>query len=153
LVPESGIVGDFNGNGQLDAGDLDEMAGGIATNDPQYDLNNDGNTNYDDRLIWVRDLKKTWIGDADLNGEFNSGDFVTVFVPGKFETGQPATWGQGDWNGDSVFNSSDFVAAFQDGGYELGPRAAVSAVPEPSSTLLLLLGSLAGCGLVRRRAR
>jgi hypothetical protein len=71
-----------------------------------------------------------------------------VFTSGKYESGAMATWGEGDWNGDMVFDSSDFVAAFSSGGYEIGPRAAVSAVPEPSSVALLLMGMLP---FIRRR--
>ena len=39
----------------------------------------------------------------------------------------------------------DLVAAFQDGGYEVGPRAAVSAVPEPSCAILLSIGIVVLC--------
>jgi hypothetical protein len=152
LVPEiDGILGDFNSNGVLDSGDLDELANAMMMNDAAFDLNGDGNVNIDDRLVWVRDLKGTWMGDADLNGEFNSGDFVRVFQAGKFETGQGATWDQGDWNGDKVFNSSDFVTAFQDGGFENGPRGAVAAVPEPGTATMMLLGLLSLMGVTRRR--
>jgi hypothetical protein len=98
--------------------------------------------NLADRLVWVNTLKKTWIGDSDLNGVFNTSDFVTVFQAGKFEIASNATWGEGDWDGNQRFNSSDFVVAFQEGGYEAGPRAATQAVPEPSSALLLSLGLL-----------
>ncbi|MCA9153019.1 MAG: PEP-CTERM sorting domain-containing protein, partial [Planctomycetales bacterium] len=52
------------------------------------------------------------------------------------------SWGEGDWDGDGLFGTSDFATAFQDGGYEAGPRPAVSAVPEPASLTLLLLGLL-----------
>jgi hypothetical protein len=49
-----------------------------------------------------------------------------------------------------LFESGDFVAAFADGGYEIGPRpGAVSAVPEPSGSALLLL-ALALAALWRR---
>ena len=34
-------------------------------------------------MIWVNDLKNTWIGDANLDLEFNSGDMVQVFVAGQ----------------------------------------------------------------------
>ena len=73
-----------------------------------------------------------------------SGDFVAVFTAGKFETGEAATWAEGDWNGDGVFGSGDFVAAFTDGGFELGPRqgAASATVPEPSTVVLLALGAV-----------
>ena len=92
-------------------------------------------------------MKRVWVGDSDLNGVFNSGDFVQVFAAGKYETGQTATWDEGDWNGDLRFDSGDFVAAFADGGYEAGPRpAAVQAIPEPNSLTLSLL-SLVGLTL------
>jgi hypothetical protein len=152
LVEETlGVTGDYNGNGQLDAGDLDLQAAALGSNDPAFDLTGDGNVTYDDRLAWVRDLKNTWIGDANLDGEFNSTDFVDTFVAGLFETGNPASWSEGDFNGDGVFSSGDFVVAFQDGGYELGPRAAVASVPEPGSVTLAMFGLLSLLGLARRR--
>ena len=109
-----------------------------------------------DREVWVNDLKNTWIGDANLNGEFNSGDMVQVFARGKYEKQEAAGWEDGDWNGDTFFSSGDMVAAFVGGGYEKGikeggPNAAVSAVPEPGSLVLVLIGILAVCGSSRRR--
>ena len=81
------VPGDYNRNGALDAGDLDMQAQVIAaeTNDPEYDLNGDDVVDYADREMWVNDLKNTWIGDSNLNGEFNSGDMVQVFARGKYE--------------------------------------------------------------------
>ena len=141
-----GIAGDYNGNGELDVEDLDlqavEIAGG--QDPPAFDLTGDGLVNEDDRIFWLHDLKSTWVGDADLDGFFDSADFVAVFVEGKYETGEGAGWAQGDWNADLVFDSGDFVSAFVDGGYEIGAfPGAVKAVPEPSSLMLTLL-SLAG---------
>ena len=140
------IRGDFNRNGQLDVGDLDELAVGMSTNDLTYDLNGDNRTDIDDRLLWVHDLKGTWMGDADLDGEFNSSDFVRVFAAGLYERDVLATWDQGDWDGDLRFDSSDFVVAFTDGGYEQGPIPPANAVPEPSSILLMTLGSSVSFG-------
>jgi hypothetical protein len=146
--------GDFDENGALDVVDVNLLLADITanTNTAKFDLNNDQAVNPDDLTIWVRDLKKTWFGDADLNGEFTSGDLVSVFTVGKYETGQPATWDQGDWTGNGVFDSGDFVTAFTDGGYELGPRAAVASVPEPASVLLLVAGLFA-FGRRRRAGR
>ena len=148
--------GDYNGNGELDAGDLDlqaeVMTGGPGG--PEYDLNGDDVVDYTDREIWINDLKNTWIGDANLNGEFNSGDMVQVFARGKYEKQETAGWADGDWNGDTLFGSSDMVAAFVAGGYEKGlkpggPKPAVSAVPEPSSMVLILMGMAGLLGMAR----
>jgi hypothetical protein len=146
LLPST-IAGDFNSNGLLDVADINmlevKVAGGA--NPEAYDLNQDSKVDTGDLGVWVRDLKKTWIGDADLNGQFNSEDFVRVFEAGKYNWTVAADWSQGDWNGDLRFNSSDLVSAFADGGFEAGLRTAVAAVPEPSSAALGLLavGSLA----------
>ena len=77
---------------------------------------------------------------------------MLAFQAGKYEVaGAAATWVQGDWDGNQLFTSADFVAAFADGGYEAGPRAAVSAVPEPGSIVLALLGLTGLWGFARRR--
>lgn len=139
------IVGDFNGDGNLTVADIDLLttASASANNDVTYDLNSDQLVDARDVNVWVKDLKKTWIGDADVNMQFNSADFVQVFAAGKYETEQAAVWSEGDWDGSGKFNSADFVAAFADGGYELGAATgAVSAVPEPSTLLMTLMAVL-----------
>jgi hypothetical protein len=150
-----GIAGDLNGNGLLDAGDMDLLSAEVRAggNNPAYDLNGDGAVSGDDREFWVDNLATTYMGDSNLDGEFNSGDFVFVFQAGEYEDGVAAnsTWGTGDWNGDAEFDSSDFVTAFQAGGFEQGPRGAVSAVPEPSSVSLLLIAMTGLVGYLRRR--
>jgi hypothetical protein len=135
------VTGDFNANGVLDAPDIDDLTGQSAggTNPAAYDLNADALVNDQDVNVWVKDLFDSWIGDADLNGEFNSGDLVTVLASGTYEADVNAVWTTGDFNGDGRTNSSDLVAALADGGYELGPRPAVSSVPEPASMVLVLL--------------
>lgn len=145
LGDEPGLTGDFNDNGSLDVQDLDLLTDAMANNDVAFDINEDGSTDYEDRVFWVEQLANSYIGDANLDGEFNSADFVAVFTTSKYESGQNATWAEGDWNGDGVFSSSDFVVAFSGGGYELGPR--LQAVPEPSAWIVSLLG----IGLIFRR--
>ncbi len=152
-----GITGDFNANGALDAGDIDILSAEVRSglNTPAYDLTADALVNEADREQWVNVLKHTYMGDANLDGEFNSTDFVDVFVAGKYEDAIAgnAGWAEGDWDGSADFDSSDFVLAFVNGGYEIGPRASVSAVPEPASLsgwLALVLAGLAGS--FRRRS-
>ena len=141
--PTTTANGDFNGNGVLDAEDIDQLTveSAAGTNNAKFDLNADSAVNGIDVNIWAKDLKKTWIGDADVNGAFDSNDFVKVFAVGKYETDQAATWTEGDWNGTGRFDSSDFVAAFSDGGYEVGAAAGIRAVPEPSGLVLLVLSA------------
>ena len=111
----------------------------IARDHPvDFDLTDDQLVNRDDLVVWVRDLKSTYFGDANLDGEFNSGDMVVVFTAGKYETGSPAVWEEGDWNADGTFRSDDLGAAFVDGGYKKGPKVASQTVPEPTGIGWLL---------------
>ena len=68
-----------------------------------YDLNGDSLVNDADRDVWVNDLAYTYYGDAQLDGEFSSADFVEVFAAGGSEDGLPGNsgWANGDWNGDA----------------------------------------------------
>ena len=146
-----GVVGDYDGSGVLDAADLDLQAQVITSGvyDAEYDLNDDQQIDTTDRRIWVEDLKNTWLGDADLDGEFTSGDLVIVVASGKYEVDVDSTWEEGDFNADLRTTTSDLVAALAGGGYEQGPRPAVNAVPEPASIALLLVGLIA-TGVVTR---
>ncbi len=138
------LEGDFNNNGELDAEDIDLLSKEVVagTNEPGFDLNSDALVNEADRKVWVGDLKNTWFGDANLDGEFNSGDFVAVFTAGQYEDDEVGNsgWATGDWSGDMEFDSADFVVAFTEGGYEMGPKPAVAAVPEPTAAFALLIG-------------
>lgn len=144
--PRPAVAGDFNRNQLLDVEDLDMLTNQAlaGTNPLTYDLNNDSLVNSADRESWIVSLKKTYYGDSNLDGVFNSGDLVQVFSRGEYEDllGENSSWASGDWNGDLEFNSSDLVTAFQGGGYEASPRAATASIPEPN-TLGLLAGGVA----------
>jgi len=143
-IVEGRQAGDFDGDGDLTVADIDQLLTAIKANDhtSALDLSGDGVVDRGDLGIWVRDLKKTWIGDANLDGQFSSQDLVVTFAVGKYESGLPASWAEGDWTGNGAFDTQDFVAAFVDGGYEAGPRTALVAVPEPAGVSLLAWASL-----------
>ena len=149
--------GDVNGDSAFTVEDIDMLTAAISSgsDDPRFDVNHDGMLNNSDRETWVRDIniKKTWFGDSNLDGEFNSVDFVRVFQAGQYEDGiaMNSGWAEGDWNGDGDFTTADFVVAFADGGYERGQRvSALAAVPEPTSSIGMI-AALTILALVRRR--
>jgi hypothetical protein len=147
--------GDFNNDGQLDALDIELLSSEVraGTNMAAFDVTSDGLVNESDRQHWVSTLRKTWFGDANMDGQFDSADLVEVLGIGEYEDGvdNNSTWAEGDWDGNANFSSGDFVTALADGGYEAGPRPAIAAVPEPSCLTATLLAMFALC-LSRRSA-
>ncbi len=145
--------GDFDGDGQLTAIDIDLLSTAVRTGSDvvRFDLNNDAQLDQEDRRIWVEQIRNTYFGDANLDGEFGSSDFISVLVAGEYEDDLPANsgWATGDWNGDAEFTTADFITALQGGGFERGPRGATAAVPEPASLVAILLAMVAL--LVHRR--
>lgn len=149
------IRGDFNRDGRLDVTDINLLTAvsAAASNDVVFDLNSDGAVTQADIEVWIHDLRNTWFGDANLDGQFDSQDFVDVFSTGKYELDATADWREGDWNGDGRFNSADFIAAFADGGYDRGQRGAVAAVPEPNCGFLAVIAGAATLLVRWRRDR
>ena len=95
------------------------MAASLGSRNPRYDHNRDGVVNHTDVEYLVFDILQTTLGDANLDGIFNSNDFIYVFQIGEYEDAIPnnSGWADGDWNCDREFTSEDIVAAFQLGGY------------------------------------
>jgi hypothetical protein len=141
------IPGDYDDDHLLTVADVDLLMtrvreGPFGSN---YDLNDDNKLDFSDVRTWVEDLKGTYLGDANLDGEFNSTDLVAIFQAGEYhdDITMKSTWATGDWNADGEFKSGDLVFAFAGGGYDFGPRAAARTVPEPTSTVALLTGLIA----------
>ena len=110
---------DFNQDGTVDDQDLDLLAIGIQTGDLTYDITADGSVDQEDVVFVVEHVLGTSIGDANLDGVFNSSDFVLVFRAGEYEDTEAfnSGWREGDWNGDREFSSGDLVFAFRRGGF------------------------------------
>lgn len=134
--------------------EIEALSAAIRTGSdpPDLDINGDGSVNADDRIHWVKENQNTYFGDANLDGEFNSSDFVRVFEKGEYEDDIPlnSRWEEGDWNGDADFTSTDFIVAFQDGGYERGPLEGSASVPEPSGIPLVASGLMLLVASARR---
>ena len=127
--------GDFDGDGLVAVSDVDFLTRTFVAgrNESLFDLTLDGALDLQDRDVWIRQVAGSHYGDADLNGAFDSGDMVAVFVLGQYEDAivGNSSWSSGDWDGDLEFHTSDLVVAFQGGAYEA--RGRVAPVPEPTS--------------------
>ncbi len=107
--------GDFNGDGQVDALDIDLLALAIRDSTLSWDPNGDGQTNWDDHRFLVESVLRTSYGDADLNGRFDSADLLLIFQGGTYEDDvrNNARWSTGDFNGDGDFTTADLLAALK----------------------------------------
>lgn len=151
------LVGDFNQDGFLDSTDIDLLGLAIRNGNVAsiYDLNSDQKVNSDDYQFWVASLKRTWRGDATMDGLFQERDLIQVMQAGQYEDEirGNSRWWSGDWNGDAEFTTADLVASFQDGGYLRGARAATAAIPEPASWSLWGIATLCGLSRCRKSGR
>ncbi len=147
------LAGDFNDDGILAHADIDTLLAAIdaGIENLEHDLDRSGSVDISDVFYFAEVIFGTWLGDANLDGEFNSSDFVQLWQASEYEDSiaNNSTWADGDWNGDREFDSNDFVLAFMGRGYEAGPR--VAFVPEPTSTLGVAL--LTSWRLAVRRRR
>ena len=157
IILRGALRGDFDQNNVVDVADVNLllMEVGAGTNPTDFDLDSNGTVDQDDIRVMLNaaDILNSYVGDANLDRQFDSGDLVLVLQAGVYEDNLPmnASWESGDWNGDGDFDSGDLVFALQDGGYEQGMRPAVAVVPEPSSLILLALGILLATGARSRR--
>lgn len=113
------IDSDVNGDGRTDSLYIDMVCSAVHDGEAEFDFNQDGQVNLTDFEFFVGKVLRTHPGDANVNGIFNSGDLVAVFVAGEYEDQVDAnsTWAEGDWNCDREFDTRDLVAAFQAGAY------------------------------------
>ena len=97
----------------------------------------DGNNRVDgnDKAYLVETILGTNIGDANLDGLFNSNDLIAVFVGGEYEDAieDNSGWAEGDWNCDFDFDSYDMVLAFQTGAYEIAKASQPHAVSDQAN--------------------
>ncbi|MCA9264507.1 MAG: Ig-like domain-containing protein [Planctomycetales bacterium] len=101
------IAGDIDGNGGLDVADADALSLAIVnlSNNPAFDLNQDGEISEVDLVTWVEELKGTLLGDANLDYSVDTLDYAAWYT--HWTTGGTA-WSTGDFNADGLTDGSDF---------------------------------------------
>lgn len=162
------ISGDMNNDRLLTLDDFDLLTQSILNlqTDSRFDLNDDRQVNDDDRIYWIEEIRSSLIGDSNLDGSFDSADFVSILQKGQYDdvvVGN-STWASGDWNGDLEFSSADFIYALEHSQFEKSlfassgsdatdRTASAHQVPEPSSSLPMLVVFATLSRVVRPRLR
>ena len=109
------VAGDLNYNGELDEGDLNIMAQNVALipighefSEVQLrlDVNRDETVDVNDVHHWVTDLKSTFVGDANLDGEVKFDDFLALSA----NFGHAGGWAEGDFDANGQVEFPDFLA-------------------------------------------
>ncbi len=118
IVPISSTVpdGDFNDDGSWNVFDLDALAAEIiaGTNNPAFDLTQDGTLSNADRDAWLAEAgginlgagRAYLLGDANLDSAVDGTDFIT-WNANRFSSG--GLWSGGDFNIDGFTDGSDFI--------------------------------------------
>lgn len=126
------LDGDFNGDQQLDAVDIDLLSAAVGGSDLLFDVTRDGGVTVADRVFWVEEIKQSLMGDVDFNGKVEFDDFLALSAAFGTEAG----WLGGDFDGSGDVAFPDFLVLSGNFGRS---ASAVIAVPEPTSLACIVL--------------
>jgi hypothetical protein len=103
----TGIAGDFNNDYVVNATDIDLLSAAIKTTNPdlKFDLTGEGSVNSADMDMLIKDILKTYYGDADLNGSVGVSDLSVLAA--YYNTPSGASWANGDFDGNGAVGVSD----------------------------------------------
>jgi hypothetical protein len=133
-----GMIGDFDSDGDLDCADVDALIAQMiaGTNDPDFDLNEDGFVDVGDLNNWILDRKGTLFGDANLDFVVDVSDF-NAWNGNRFTSN--TSWCGGNFNGDNVTDVTDFntwsANKFR---FALRPTATPDTDPNPTDRPTIL---------------
>ena len=155
VAADTNIPGDLNYNGELDLGDLNIMTQNVAlmpTDGHEFseaqlrlDMNGDQSVDVSDVHHWVTDLKSTFVGDTNLDGEVRFDDFLALSA----NFGQAGGWAEGDFDSNGRVDFPDFLALSTNFG--VTAEASAASVPEPAGLTVAVFGLLGLIGFRRRR--
>lgn len=148
------IKGDLNGDGQVDAADVDLISANLRRGLSIPDLDGDGKMSLGDRnflifeLVGTAEDKGTLLGDANLDGRVTFPDFLAV---SKNFSSRSGVWVGGDFDGDGAVGFPDFLIVAENFGRTTS-TGLVSPLPEPRAAVMVRIAAIA-LALCRRRIR
>lgn len=129
------LFGDVEGDGDVDAGDIDVLYANLGSTNPLYDLDLDGGAaDQDDVTTLVQDILNTVYGDANLDLSVDLAD-LNLWLASS------GGWAGADFNGDLSIDLADFNTWLSTLP-AAAPLADALPTPEPSTLLWLGLGGL-----------
>ena len=166
FVPTNGVAGDVTQNGSVGTEDIDAFKSGLGSTGlllglvgyQSGDIDFDGDADVDDANLMLGFLAANGInitlGELYPDGDFDRDLSITtadydIMKANWLSTGNDPN-SNGDVTGDGEVGLADF-AKFKNELFPGGASAFAAAVPEPCSSLLMLVGSLLTWCAVRRR--
>ena len=142
-------LGDFDGDGDIDADDIDALGAAIqaGSTDLTFDMDGNGLIEQADFNLHVTTLVDTLIGEGSgtMAGDFNLDGVIDLIDLGTVgeQYGMGTGWATGDADGNGLVDLIDLGSVGENYGF-----AATAPIPEPATMTLLGLGAVA---LIRRK--
>ena len=145
------VEGDYDGDGDVDADDINMLCDNMGGDPATYDADGDGDVDEDDMIYHIENLVELTDGSGRVGskrGDFNLDGFVdgTDLALMKVAFGQPGQdYADGNANCDAFVDGTDLAILKSNMGF----IAPTGGVPEPMTLGLMALGGLA---LLRRKS-